>query len=117
MRRCIEHEHTHLAHAALVFFVASGLLGSTQVASMAQTITSCSEELQIPRYGPSGEVGTKLGPFIVTIIPDQTGHPGSISIEGASRDVTLLVKSWLSGSTFALKCAGKELVLQLSFII
>ena len=96
---------------------AFSLLGGGQRESASDTIVSCAENLQIPRYGPSGRVGERVGPLIIKVIPETTGRPRSIVVEGASGSVMTLVKAWISESTFASRCAGKELVLQFSFVV
>ena len=90
--------------SATILRVASPLLGTAQPQLLAETITSCAEDLQIPRHGPPGGVGDKVGPLIVKVVPDKTGHPTSVAIKGGSEAAAIFVKSWISESTFASRC-------------
>jgi hypothetical protein len=92
------------------------LLGAAEEQGF-EALSVCCEDLQIPRGGPSGNPGDKVGPIRVTITPDHEGHASSIEIEGASSPAGILVRSWLSGSKFSTKCAGKRLSLRFSFVV
>ena len=78
-------------------------------------LSDCVEDLQLPRGGPSGKPGDKIGPLSVTIVPDTQGRPKSVTIDPASDPAAVLTRSWISGSTFSRTCAGQAIALQFSF--
>src|SRR5438477_3871521 len=77
-------------------------------------LATCVEELQIPREGPSGSPGDRIGPLSVTVVPDSQGRPKSITIEPSSNPAAILIRSWISSSTFAKRCSGLSIALQFS---
>ena len=102
------------------FVLIAGLsqsIGVAQQGSTINTMADCAEDLQIPREGPSGKSGDRTGPVVVTVVPDSTGHPSSISIDRPSGPAARLTRSWIASSTFAKKCAGQRIVLQFSFVV
>jgi len=78
------HTFTVIVAFATVLGLTSPLLGAAKPQSQGETITSCAEDLQIPRHGPPGRVGDKVGPLIVKVIPDGTGHPRSVVVKGGA---------------------------------
>jgi hypothetical protein len=99
----------------LVVGVASLCGAATEARSSSVTIAECAEDLQLPHDGPPGNPGDRIGPITVTVTPDARGRPASITMAESSSPASMIIRSWVSGSTFAKKCAGKELVLQFSF--
>jgi hypothetical protein len=80
------------------------------------TLTTCVEELQIPRAGPPGNIGDRIGPILVRFLVDSNGRAKSLVIVGGSSGSTALLSSWLAESRFAAVCAGRTLTLQFSFL-
>lgn len=111
------HTSSAIIAFAMILRVAAPLLGAAGPEPPRETITSCAEDLQIPRHGPPGGVGDKMGPLIIKVVPDGTGRTRSVAVKGGSKAAAILVRSWISESTFASRCAGKQLFLQISFII
>ena len=99
--------------AGALIYIAKGF----QSEPVIDPVGVCCEDLQVPRSGPSGRAGDKVGPMSATVVPNAEGGPGSIEVDGNVGPATILVKSWLSGSTFSKKCAGKRLVFKFSFVV
>jgi hypothetical protein len=95
--------------------VTSTLLAA-DTASESVEFASCAEDLQLPRDVPPTTAPGMDRPIVVRIVPDSEGHPRSISVDGGSQPAKILLESWMSSSTFAKRCAGKELVIQFSFV-
>ncbi len=85
--------------------------------SSEEAILTCAEDLHIPRHGPPGKSGDIVGPIVAKVVPDTNGGVKSVVTDGLRSPATVLVKSWLSSSTFARGCAGRELVVKFSFVI
>ena len=106
-----------LSILSAIWLVAACGLRAAEVLTDAQRSIDCVEDLQLPRYGPSGGPGDRTGPILVKIVPDSDGSPRSVSIQGGSASAAAILKSWMAGSTFAHRCAGIELVFQFTFVI
>lgn len=110
-----------MGHFVLLILAVAGVfsfsIAETQSEPPGVAVSLCCEDLQIPREGPSGNAGDKVGPVLVSLIPDGAGHPTAVNIGGPPSAAGILLKSWISGSTFSKKCAGKRLLLQFSFVI
>jgi hypothetical protein len=81
------------------------------------TIAECAENLQLPRYGVGGGPGAIDGPIVVSLVPNSSGRPESVVIEGGSRGARIIAEAWLLDSTFASSCVGKRVSFTLSFVI
>jgi len=103
-----------LAHVLLAAVAASLCVAQPRARA---PLAECAENLELPREGPSGTPGARFGPVVVTVVPDQDGRPASITLTEPFSPASILVKSWVSGSIFATKCAGKEITMQFSFVI
>jgi hypothetical protein len=100
----------------ILSFSLAGCLWATDADSDSMAFASCAEDLQLPRDVPPTSAPGMDRPITVKIVPDAAGRLGSISMEGGSIAAKGLVKSWMSSSTFAKRCAGRELVIQFSFV-
>jgi hypothetical protein len=100
---------------SLAFLTSNVALTGAEVESGPLAFASCAEDLQLPRDVPPMSAPEMDRPINVKIIPASDGRPKSISIEGGTAAAKILIKSWMSSSTFAKSCAGKELTIQFSF--
>lgn len=103
--------------AAVLVAVAVVFLDGASPVSTDEAFASCCEDLQIPRWSHSGTSGDKIGPIVVTVVPDGAGHPSSITLVGGSDSDRMLVKAWMAESRFAPKCSGKPIMIQFSFVM
>jgi hypothetical protein len=81
------------------------------------SIFNCTKNLHLPRHGLPGASSETIGPVTVTVVPDSNGGIRSLTIEGGPDSATILLKSWLSESTFVPQCTGKKLIVRFSFIV
>jgi len=110
--RLIYRAGTTMALAACLLFPETALSDTP-----ADGAAECVENLQIPRHGPPGKPGDAIGPVVARIVPDESGRVKSITTEGGTERAALLVKSWVSESTFLPRCAGRTVTFKFSFRI